>query len=115
MKRALESLTRLDHPSGIDWDVLVVDNGSTDADLVIRFNKDYYAFRHDRLGLIGPAPCRRPGGHTGGQGMGCYLNGSGSGEDLGSFPTHEVSEAVAALVGYAGASRPLAQALLRVR
>ncbi len=31
LKRALESLTRLDHPSGIDWDVLVVDNGSTDA------------------------------------------------------------------------------------
>ena len=31
LKRALESLTRLDHPSGIDWGVLVVDNGSTDA------------------------------------------------------------------------------------
>ena len=54
----------------------------TDADLFVRFKKDYYAFRHDRLGLIGPAPCRRPGGHTGGPGMGCYLNGSGRGEDL---------------------------------
>ena len=92
-----------------------LERDGTDADLVIRFKKDYYAFRHDRLGLIGPAPCRRPGGHTGGQGMGCYFNGSGRGEDLGSFRTLEVSNAVAALTGCAGVNHPLARALLRGR
>jgi hypothetical protein len=90
------------------------DRHPTDADLFVRCNKDYYAFRHPRLGLIGPAPCRRPGGHTGGPGAGYYLDRSGAGKDLGSYSVLDVSDAVAALAGGGNGSRPLAEALLRV-
>jgi predicted AlkP superfamily phosphohydrolase/phosphomutase len=46
--------------------------GATEADLVIGWRGAPLAFLHPRLGLIGPAPYRRPGGHTGGRGIG-YL------------------------------------------
>ncbi|MBL9034722.1 MAG: alkaline phosphatase family protein [Rhodospirillaceae bacterium] len=41
----------------------------TQADLVILWRDGPLAFYHDRLGLIGPAPYRRTGGHSGGHGI----------------------------------------------
>lgn len=46
--------------------------GPTQADLVVLWRGAPLAFAHPRLGLIGPAPYRRTGGHTGGRGVG-YL------------------------------------------
>lgn len=88
------------------------DRADTDADLLVRFQADTYAFQHPRLGRIGPAPCRRTGGHTGGQGAGWYLDGSACGRDLGLFRTLEVAPAVQALVDARRPVGPLAAALL---
>jgi predicted AlkP superfamily phosphohydrolase/phosphomutase len=41
----------------------------TQADLVILWRDAPLAFQHDRLGLIGPAPYRRTGGHSGDHGI----------------------------------------------
>jgi len=43
--------------------------GPTQADLVIRWRGSALGFRHPRLGVIGPAPYRRTGGHAGGPGF----------------------------------------------
>lgn len=84
----------------------------TDADLIVRFQKDYYAFRHPRLGLIGPAPCRRPGGHTGGTGVGYFLGPRGRNDELGTFPYLELPDAVAVLMGCGEPGGGLGKALL---
>jgi len=89
------------------------DRHPTDVDLIVRFQKDYYAFEHKELGLIGPAPCRRPGGHTGGDGVGYYLIRQHRGGDLGTFRTLDLSNAVAALIGNGSAVGGLAEALRR--
>lgn len=86
----------------------------TDADLLIRFLEPSYAWDHPRLGRIGPAPCRRPGGHTGGLGVACYRSAEGGEGELGTFRTLELSSAVAALLGDENARSPLAEALRRV-
>jgi hypothetical protein len=83
----------------------------TDADLLVRFQADHYALRHPRLGTIGPVPCRRPGGHTGGLGVGYYRNGPGPGRDLGKFRALDVTDAVRALVDPAAPAGPLATML----
>jgi len=44
----------------------------TQPDLVVEWRCAPLALEHARLGRIGPAPYRRPGGHTGGTGM-AYL------------------------------------------
>jgi predicted AlkP superfamily phosphohydrolase/phosphomutase len=44
----------------------------TQADLVVLWRGAPLAFAHPQLGVIGPAPYRRTGGHTGGRGIG-YL------------------------------------------
>jgi predicted AlkP superfamily phosphohydrolase/phosphomutase len=49
------------------------DVGETEADLVVTWRGAPLAFQHPRLGVIGPAPYRRPGGHTGGRGVGYLL------------------------------------------
>ena len=46
--------------------------GPTHADLVIRWRGSALGFRHPRLGVIGPAPYRRTGGHAGGPGVGYF-------------------------------------------
>jgi predicted AlkP superfamily phosphohydrolase/phosphomutase len=86
----------------------------SDADLVLSFSKEYYAFRCDGLGVIGPAPCRRPGGHTGGPGVGYYRpNGGVTASDLGSFKASELSAAVSALIRKDAQANALGAALLR--
>ena len=44
----------------------------TQADLVIRWRGSALGFAHPRLGVIGPAPYRRTGGHAGGPGVGYF-------------------------------------------
>jgi predicted AlkP superfamily phosphohydrolase/phosphomutase len=46
--------------------------GETEADLIVNWRGSPLGLSHPRLGLVGPAPYRRPGGHTGGRGVG-YL------------------------------------------
>lgn len=90
----------------------------SDADLVVRFGADHYAFHHPRLGTIGPAPCRRTGGHTGGPGVGYFVSGAGGAGgagDLGRFRTLDVPHAVRALVAGNGGASPLGAALLAAR
>lgn len=96
------------------------DRHPSDADLVVRFHGEVFAFDHPRLGRIGPAPCRRTGGHTGGPGLLWYADGAAPRGLLGRFPALEVPGAVAALLGGAprseaggarGARPSLAEAL----
>lgn len=97
-----------------DWELREgdpLDRNPTDADLVVRFRRDYYAFDHPRLGRIGPAPCRRPGGHTGGPGLACLRTPDRHSGDLGRFPALEMSAGVAALMGDREADGSLAAAL----
>jgi predicted AlkP superfamily phosphohydrolase/phosphomutase len=47
----------------------------TQPDLVVVWRNGPLAIRHPQLGLVGPAPFRRTGGHTGGAGM-AYLRAS---------------------------------------
>ena len=86
----------------------------TDADLIIRFQRDCYAFDHSTLGRIGPAPCRRPGGHSGGPGLAYYRDGSGGSEDLGTFQTLEMPAGVRAALGDASATGRQAERLRAV-
>jgi predicted AlkP superfamily phosphohydrolase/phosphomutase len=46
--------------------------GPTEGDLMVAWRGSPLAFSHPRIGVIGPAPYRRTGGHTGGPGVG-YL------------------------------------------
>jgi predicted AlkP superfamily phosphohydrolase/phosphomutase len=89
------------------------DRDPSDSDLFVRFKKEYFGFRHPRLGDIGPAPCRRTGGHTGGPGAGWFWNGSGEGgSDLGAFRALDVAHAVGALAGGKKSDNALGRALL---
>jgi hypothetical protein len=45
--------------------------GSTQGDLLVVWRGVMTAIQHARLGLIGPVPLRRTGGHTGHHGMAC--------------------------------------------
>jgi predicted AlkP superfamily phosphohydrolase/phosphomutase len=48
----------------------------TQADLIITWRHAPLAFEHPRLGIIGPAPYRRTGGHSGGHGV-AWIAGQG--------------------------------------
>ena len=84
----------------------------TDADLIVRFRRDYYAFDHPDLGRVGPAPCRRPGGHTGGSGVAYLRMPHRRQGELGRFPALELSAGIAALMGDHDAAGSLAKVLL---
>ncbi len=90
------------------------DRHASDADLIVRFARDHYAFDHPRLGRIGPVPCRRTGGHSGGAGVGYLLGGDVTGF-AGSFSTLEISALVRALMGDRNVRGPLVDALLPAR
>lgn len=83
----------------------------TDADLIVRFSTDHYAFEHPKYGLMGPAPCRRPGGHSGGAGVAYLRDGSERSGDLGTFRTLEIPAGVRAWMGDESADGALARAL----
>jgi predicted AlkP superfamily phosphohydrolase/phosphomutase len=90
------------------------DRHPSDADLIVRFMRDHYAFDHPWLGRIGPVPCRRTGGHSGGAGIGYYFDGSRSGS-VGHFSTLEITALVRALMGDRTATGALVEAMLPER
>jgi len=57
-----------DNPQALDM---------SNADLNVLWRGAPLALTHKNLGLIGPAPFRRTGGHTGGQGI-CYIKSPGT-------------------------------------
>jgi len=88
---------------------------ATDSDMTIRFARDYYAFEHDGVGTIGPVPCRRTGGHTGGFGFGFYRDDSRKVRDAGCFRTVDIAATIKGLAGKDPDASPLAAKLLAER
>jgi predicted AlkP superfamily phosphohydrolase/phosphomutase len=64
----LPVVARFDRPAPADPRQI----DDTQADLLIGWRGSPVAFRHPRLGMIGPLPYRRPGGHTGGHGLALF-------------------------------------------
>jgi hypothetical protein len=88
--------------------------GPTDCDLVIDLQEVSFGWRHPRHGLIGPAPMRRTGGHTGGHGLLLVVGEGIAPGDGGVASTFDVTPTVIALlgqpvpVGLSGQALPLA-------
>lgn len=105
-----------DEPLSVEFERAESDDplqrASTDSDMVLRFHKDHYGFRHPRLGMIGPAPCRRPGGHTGGNGVGWFFGQSSAPIDLGTYPYPDIVSAVRGWMGATDVRDGLGAALL---
>ena len=77
--------------------------GPSEADLVIIWQGAPLAFRHERLGLIGPAPYRRTGGHTGGAGIAYFTAPELPRGDVGTVSAFDV---VPTLIDLLGAPKP---------
>ncbi len=88
-------VARIDRPVVADPLVVPPDH----ADLVVYWNGSASALEHPDLGLVGPVPYRRTGGHTGPLGF-CYVSGPGiaPGEE-GRRPAAAVAPTIAALAG----------------
>jgi len=72
--------------------------GPSACDLVVVWRGAALGFDHPKLGLIGPIPYRRTGGHTGPYGM-AYLAGAGIGAvDLGVRSSFDVAPTIAELL-----------------
>jgi hypothetical protein len=72
---------------------------SSEADLVIVWRGDGFALEHPRLGLIGPVPPRRTGGHTGPHGF-AYVRAPGlEAADRGVRSSFDVVPTVINLLG----------------
>ena len=71
----------------------------TQADLIVSFNGAPLALEHPDIGIVGPAPFRRTGGHTGPFGM-LYISDTGvfSG-DHGIRSSFDVVPTIASLLG----------------
>jgi hypothetical protein len=88
--------------------------GPTEADLVVTWRIASTGLRHPRLGDMGPVPQRRPGGHTGGDGV-AYIAGPGiAAGDHGRRSAFDVVPTVLSLLGEA-APRPLSGTPLLLR
>jgi predicted AlkP superfamily phosphohydrolase/phosphomutase len=84
--------------------------GNSNADLVVTWNGPVCAIAHPELGLVGPVPFRRTGGHTGPFGF-AYVSGDGiEAGDGGVRSAFDVSPTIGALLdaalpaGVAGSS-----------
>jgi predicted AlkP superfamily phosphohydrolase/phosphomutase len=85
----------------------------TDADIVITWRGPACAFEHPALGIIGPLPFRRTGGHTGPYGF-AYVAGEGiEAGDGGVRSAFDVTPTVAALLGLTPAAAIDGTSLLR--
>ena len=72
--------------------------GGCDADLVIQWSHAFDALEHPRVGLIGPFPFRRTGGHTD-RGF-AFFSGPGiAPRDLGQWRAIDLPATLAALLG----------------
>jgi predicted AlkP superfamily phosphohydrolase/phosphomutase len=75
--------------------------GETQADLYFTWRGSALAFEHPRLGIIGPAPYRRTGGHTGGRGVGWFALPDASPGDYGLRSAFDVVPTLLELCGVA--------------
>ena len=75
--------------------------GETQADLTFVWHGSALAFEHPRLGVIGPAPYRRPGGHTGGRGVGWFALPDAPQGDYGVRSAFDVMPTLLELCGVA--------------
>ena len=64
--------------------------GPTEADLVVIWHGSPLALQHKRLGLIGPIPFRRTGGHSGGGGVGYLTSSRLGGGDIGTVSAFDM-------------------------
>jgi len=73
--------------------------GSSESDLLVVWRGVATALQHPRLGLVGPVPLRRTGGHTGRYGM-AYVAASGlDAGDRGVRPSFDVVPTILELLG----------------
>jgi len=75
--------------------------GETQADLVFTWRGAALAFAHPQLGTVGPAPYRRPGGHTGGRGFGYFAGPDARPGDYGIRSAFDVVPTLLDLCGVA--------------
>ncbi len=75
----------------------------TQADLVVIWRGAPLAFEHPRLGLIGPAPYRRTGGHSGGHGV-AYV--AGADVAPGEYGVRSAFDVVPTLLELLGLAKP---------
>jgi predicted AlkP superfamily phosphohydrolase/phosphomutase len=77
--------------------------GPTEADIYLSFVSDTTGLRHPTLGIIGPAPYRRTGGHTGDWG---FLYVGGLGADPGDRGTADAFDVAPTIIDLLGAPLP---------
>lgn len=88
-------VARMDRPVVADPLVVPADH----ADLVVYWNGSAVALEHPALGLVGPVPYRRTGGHTRPLGF-CHLSGPGSAPGQGEHcSVSDLAPTIAALAG----------------
>jgi len=87
----VDSITRCRHSNPLDL-------APSDFDLQVRWRRPVLGLDHPRLGRIGPAPFRRPGGH-GGPGVAWLHGRSIEPGDYGTASSFDVAPTVLALLG----------------
>ncbi|WP_162916715.1 hypothetical protein [Dongia deserti] len=73
--------------------------GPTESDLVVVWRGAPLAFQHHRYGLIGPAPYRRTGGHTGDSGIAYFSTPQLPRGDFGTASAFDVAPTLVDLLG----------------
>ena len=73
--------------------------GGSQGDLLVVWRGVVTAFEHPRLGLIGPVPLRRTGGHTGRYGMAYVATPGVSIGNLGVRASFDVAPTIVELLG----------------
>ena len=71
----------------------------SEADLIVVWRGVVTALEHPRLGLVGPVPLRRTGGHTGRYGMACVLAPGLDPGDRGVRSAFDVAPTIVDLLG----------------
>jgi predicted AlkP superfamily phosphohydrolase/phosphomutase len=74
---------------------------SSDADIVVTWRGLAFGFAHPDLGLVGPLPMRRTGGHTGPHGFAFASRAGIEAGDRGVRSSFDVSPTVAAMLDLA--------------
>jgi predicted AlkP superfamily phosphohydrolase/phosphomutase len=72
--------------------------GSSEADLVVEWN-GAFGFEHPAIGLIGPLPFKRTGGHTGPLGSVVIAGATTPERDLGVVSAFDIVPTIFALLG----------------
>jgi predicted AlkP superfamily phosphohydrolase/phosphomutase len=72
--------------------------GGPDADIVVQWSHAFDALEHPDVGLIGPFPFRRAGGHTG-RGFALFTGPGIPRADLGEHPAIDLPATILALLG----------------